>query len=235
MDNGLHPFPWKNNNNNVQTYNEDNERTNEGTFKDLSSFLFFSFLFFHARFVAYYRYWANRGRIKRRKGRGIWESGIKRREGENEKAITSKASTRAKERERERVMVVRGGREGRFSRRDFVLELAFRIVPTSSRQIDVADSPPTKVIPAEMGKGDRGRKKGRPPPPRLCAANDKKFARSQSRVSTLWHTFLSSVPSFYLRTCGCTGIMGKESRWFVVSRLCKPVYIETFGFGFWSF
>lgn len=101
MDNGLHPFSWKNNNNNVQTYNEDNERTNEGTFKDLSSFLFFSFLFFHARFVAYYRYWANRGRIKRRKGRGIWESGIKRREGENEKAITSKASTRAKKRERE--------------------------------------------------------------------------------------------------------------------------------------
>ena len=47
MDNGLHPFPWKNNNNNVQTYNEDNERTNEGTFKDLSfPFLSFSFLFF---------------------------------------------------------------------------------------------------------------------------------------------------------------------------------------------
>lgn len=56
--------------------------------------------------------------------------------------------------ERERGMVVRGGR---FSRRDFVLELAFRIVPTSSRQIDVADSPPTKVIPAEMGKGEEKR------------------------------------------------------------------------------
>lgn len=36
------------------------------------------------------------------------------------------------------------------------LEFAFRIVPTSSWQIDVADSPPTKVIPAEMeGEGEK--------------------------------------------------------------------------------
>lgn len=122
MDNGLHPFPWKNNNNNVQTYNEDNERTNEGTFKDLSSFLFFSFLFFHARFVAYYRYWANRGRIKRRKGRGIWESGIKRREGENEKAITSKArrereSDGGERRERRAILSERLCPRTRFSNR----------------------------------------------------------------------------------------------------------------------
>lgn len=234
MDNGLHPFPWKNNNNNVQTYNEDNERTNEGTFKDLSSFLSFPFLFFPRAIRRVLSLLGKQGKDKKKKRKrnlGIWDQTEERRERKSNYV----KSEHARERERERVMVVRGGREGRFSRRDFVLELAFRIVPTSSRQIDVADSPPTKVIPAEMGKGDRGRKKGRPPPPRLCAANDKKFARSQSRVSTLWHTFLSSVPSFYLRTCGCTGIMGKESRWFVVSRLCKPVYIETFGFGFWSF
>lgn len=234
MDNGLHPFSWKNNNNNVQTYNEDNERTNEGTFKDLSSFLFFSFLFFPRVIRRVLSLLGKQGKDKkkeRKRNLGIWDQT----EGRRERKSNYVKSEHARERERERVMVVRGGREGRFSRRDFVLELAFRIVPTSSRQIDVADSPPTKVIPAEMGKGDRGRKKGRPPPPRLCAANDKKFARSQSRVSTLWHTFLSSVPSFYLRTCGCTGIMGKESRWFVVSRLCKPVYIETFGFGFGSF
>lgn len=152
MDNGLLPSfpPWKNNNNKHRTRITKEERKER--LKIFSPSPFFSFLFFHAWIVAYYRYWANRGRIKGRKGRGIWESGIKRREGENEKAITSKASTR--ERERERGMVVRGGR---FSRRDFVLELAFRIVPTSSRQIDVADSPPTKVIPAEMGKGEEKR------------------------------------------------------------------------------
>lgn len=152
MDNGLLPSfpPWKNNNNKHRTRITKEERKER--LKIFSPSPFFSFLFFHAWIVAYYRYWANRGRIKGRKGRRIWESGIKRREGENEKAITSKASTR--ERERERGMVVRGGR---FSRRDFVLELAFRIVPTSSRQIDVADSPPTKVIPAEMGKGEEKR------------------------------------------------------------------------------
>lgn len=149
MDNGLLPSfpPWKNNNNKHRTRITKEERKER--LKIFSPSPFFSFLFFPR---AYYRYWANRGRIKGRKGRRIWESGIKRREGENEKAITSKASTR--ERERERGMVVRGGR---FSRRDFVLELAFRIVPTSSRQIDVADSPPTKVIPAEMGKGEEKR------------------------------------------------------------------------------
>lgn len=88
----------------ITTYKHTTRITSERTREHLKIFppsFPFLFFFFHARFVAYYRYWANRGRIKRRKGRGIWESGIKRREGENEKAITSKASTRAKERERE--------------------------------------------------------------------------------------------------------------------------------------
>lgn len=101
MDNGLLPSfpPWKNNNNKHRTRITKEERKER--LKIFSPSPFFSFLFFHAWIVAYYRYWANRGRIKGRKGRRIWESGIKRREGENEKAITSKASTRAKERERD--------------------------------------------------------------------------------------------------------------------------------------
>ena len=156
-----------------------------------------------------------RERRKKRRNRGSNEG-----RRENEKAITPKASVRKRgTKKRGKGLILWETLSA--------LELASRIVPTSSWQIDVADSPPTKVIPAEMDGDRRGKKKRvrRDFAPRMIRSSRTKSI-SRRLDCALWHTFLcrSNSSSLYVHTYVCTYVRTPRVSVEMLRRVASRIY-----------